>query len=140
MGSAASFLSALESSLQGSHYASPSNSGNLWGVVSWPLLLCHPVPVSGILLWAHFSSFSCYPLLSQGANPIGYIAQAPRSAGICPDSANGRVDRRLKVASGIAGNPGVSSVAPKPLEGCSMVPGPCTPRTPPLSFVSPSQS
>lgn len=35
-------------------------------------------------------------------------------AGFCPDSANGRVGRRLEVAGGIAGSHGVSSVAPAP--------------------------
>lgn len=52
--------------------------------------------------WAHFSFFPCYLLLSQGL-----ILQAvlPRfRAGFCPDSANGRVFRRLEVVGGIAGD------------------------------------
>lgn len=109
MDSTTSLSSILESSLQGYHHSS-SNSGSLWDIASWLLLLCHPVPVSGILFWVHFSSSSCCPLLSQGAEPLGYIAQAPKSA-------NGSVDRRLKVVYGITGNPGLSSVTPKPLEG-----------------------
>lgn len=105
-------------------------------MASWPLVPCHPVSVSAFYSWAHFSSFPCCPLLSQGADPTGCVTQVPRSAEFCSDSANRRVGRRLEVAGNIIGSHWVlygsnfsSMVAP-----WSLVPAPQEHHRHPLSL------
>lgn len=52
--------------------------------------------------WAHFSFSPCYPLLSQELILQAVLPRFP--VGFCPDSANGRVVRRLEVVGAIAGD------------------------------------
>lgn len=83
-------------------YSPPPNNGSLWVLASWLPLLCHPVSVSGISLLGSFFILPLLPCYHKGLILQAVLPRFP--AGFCPDSANGRVVRRLGVVGGIAGN------------------------------------
>ena len=77
-GSTASFPAPLESCLPGPAtrlLPTVEVSGTWLAGLRCPAILCQS---RSFYSRCHFSSFFCYPLLSQGADPTGYVTQVPR--------------------------------------------------------------